>query len=335
MLKKAHDAGVNSHRALACPNCRREINVAEMFLVLPTHPATSTTASSSSQDAQKGGSTTKSGSPPTTTGSQGHHGPQWSPALSDDAVKTDFSRLPDHLNSWDGFSGRFLGLPRTMQTLLRVAGGVDILGCAPKSSPSHQSAKIARLLQDVRAVDGKVVVCTQFSKAVSLLMFVFDRENIPAVKVTRGEGLSELTQAIERFTTDPLCKVLVLHSGSGAAGLTLTVARHVFLLEPFLRAGEEAQALNRVHRIGQTQTVNTKCYFMRGTIEERLLAWRSTSTGSATTSGSRPTTEEEEEETGLIVLAEDDQAKSVAGLSPQFLSYVLGASDTTAMLATT
>jgi SNF2 family DNA or RNA helicase len=54
-------------------------------------------------------------------------------------------------------------------------------------------------------------------------------------------------------------------------GLTLTVARRVLLLEPFLKAGEEQQALNRCHRIGQTRPVLCTTLYCSGTIEERML----------------------------------------------------------------
>ena len=46
------------------------------------------------------------------------------------------------------------------------------------------------------------------------------------------------------------------------------------LLEPFLSPGDEAQAANRVHRIGQTRPVRCVTYFVEGTVEERLLAFR-------------------------------------------------------------
>ena len=42
-----------------------------------------------------------------------------------------------------------------------------------------------------------------------------------------------------------------VRGGLWCAGLTLTAARHVVLLEPFMKTGEEAQALNRCHRIGR------------------------------------------------------------------------------------
>ena len=48
-----------------------------------------------------------------------------------------------------------------------------------------------------------------------------------------------------------------------AAGLTLTVARRIILLEPFRKPGEEAQALNRCHRIGQARPVHCTTLYCR------------------------------------------------------------------------
>jgi hypothetical protein len=39
----------------------------------------------------------------------------------------------------------------------------------------------------------------------------------------------------------------------GAEGLDLVQASHIFLLEPLLNAALEAQAVNRIHRIGQVR----------------------------------------------------------------------------------
>ena len=91
---------------------------------------------------------------------------------------------------------------------------------------------------------------------------------------TNGSNNGSGEGAIARFRDDPATQVLLLHAGSAAAGLTLTQADLVVLLEPFLSPGDEAQAANRVHRIGQTRPVRCVTYFVEGTVEERLLAFR-------------------------------------------------------------
>jgi E3 ubiquitin-protein ligase SHPRH len=53
--------------------------------------------------------------------------------------------------------------------------------------------------------------------------------------------------------------------------LTLNQARHVFLLEPQTNPSLETQAINRVHRIGQTQETYVYKFYIRATVEEKVL----------------------------------------------------------------
>lgn len=49
-------------------------------------------------------------------------------------------------------------------------------------------------------------------------------------------------------------QVLLLLIQHGANGLNMLEAQHVVLIEPLLNPAAEAQAVNRVHRIGQKKT---------------------------------------------------------------------------------
>lgn len=50
--------------------------------------------------------------------------------------------------------------------------------------------------------------------------------------------------------------------------LNLTAANHVFLMEPQWNPMVEDQALDRVHRIGQTKEVTTVRYIVKNTLEK-------------------------------------------------------------------
>jgi SNF2 family DNA or RNA helicase len=55
-------------------------------------------------------------------------------------------------------------------------------------------------------------------------------------------------------------------------GLNLVAANHVFFLDAWWNPAAEEQALQRVHRIGQTRPVFIRRFVAAGTVEERILA---------------------------------------------------------------
>jgi len=70
-----------------------------------------------------------------------------------------------------------------------------------------------------------------------------------------------------RFKSNPTTSVLLLLMAKGAQGLTLTEANHVFLLHPIMNPQQEAQAVNRVRRIGQTKPTYVHKYLVTHTVE--------------------------------------------------------------------
>jgi SNF2 family DNA or RNA helicase len=58
---------------------------------------------------------------------------------------------------------------------------------------------------------------------------------------------------------------------AGNAGLNLTAADYVFLFDPWWNTAVQQQAIDRTHRIGQTQTVFAYSMVCKGTIEEKIM----------------------------------------------------------------
>lgn len=56
--------------------------------------------------------------------------------------------------------------------------------------------------------------------------------------------------------------MLLLLVQHGANGLNLLEAQHVILVEPLLNPGTEAQAINRVHRVGQKKKTFVHRFFV-------------------------------------------------------------------------
>ncbi len=98
----------------------------------------------------------------------------------------------------------------------------------------------------------KAVVFSSWSRLLRLVQEALKDNNICYTSIAGAQADSRVA-ALHRFMKDPECTVLtvVMSTGGGAAGLTLTVASHVFLLEPNLNPGLEAQAAARVYRLGK------------------------------------------------------------------------------------
>lgn len=95
---------------------------------------------------------------------------------------------------------------------------------------------------------------------------------------TSGIGFETMTGAtnnrqevVNRFQTNPDCKVLLMTLKTGGVGLNLTAADTVIIFEPWWNKAAELQAINRLHRIGQTAKVMSYSIITSDTIEERIL----------------------------------------------------------------
>ena len=64
---------------------------------------------------------------------------------------------------------------------------------------------------------------------------------------------SVLQRNVTCFKEDGRVAVLLLPYNSGSNGLNLFEASHVILVEPILSPAQEAQAIGRVYRMGQTR----------------------------------------------------------------------------------
>lgn len=113
--------------------------------------------------------------------------------------------------------------------------------------------------------------CVVFSLWTSVLLIfqkAFVENNISNVLVTSG---NQLQRNLKYFKRNPEISVLLMPIKLGSKGLNLTEASHMILIEPLLDAGDELQALGRIHRIGQKKETHVHRFIVKNTIEEKLI----------------------------------------------------------------
>lgn len=84
------------------------------------------------------------------------------------------------------------------------------------------------------------------------------------------QSLVARERAIARFKSDPQCAALAASMRVGSEGLTLTEATQVVFINRWWNPSANAQAIDRVLRIGQTQPVDVHYLTCVNTVEDRL-----------------------------------------------------------------
>lgn len=134
-----------------------------------------------------------------------------------------------------------------------------------------QSPKLEALtesLLEAVANGHKAVVFYNFIAGIELTSEVLDQNGIDYVCMTGSTH--DRRSVVERFQTDPNCRVMLMTLKTGGVGLNLTAADTVFIFEPWWNKAAEEQAINRLHRFGQKSKVICLSLITKGSIEEKI-----------------------------------------------------------------
>jgi superfamily II DNA or RNA helicase len=158
-----------------------------------------------------------------------------------------------------------------LEALLRLRQAACHSGLIDPRRAHESSAKFDVLvprLGEVIAEGHKALVFSQFTSFLALL-----RPRLEALGM-QYEYLDGRTRdraaRVERFQTDPDCRLFLISLKAGGLGLNLTAAEYVFLLDPWWNPAAEAQAIDRAHRIGQSRHVFAYRLLARDTVEEKV-----------------------------------------------------------------
>ncbi len=85
-------------------------------------------------------------------------------------------------------------------------------------------------------------------------------------------SMAKRTKALSDFQKDPPTTIFLLSMRAGAVGINLTQANRIFLMEPCFNPALEAQAIGRVHRLGQKRSVEIIRLLMKDSVDSRIVA---------------------------------------------------------------
>ncbi|MDR2981599.1 MAG: DEAD/DEAH box helicase [Puniceicoccales bacterium] len=141
--------------------------------------------------------------------------------------------------------------------------------------PMSASGKISVLLERLEEIvenKRKVVIFSQFVGLLDRVEAALQRQ-FPMVPLYRLTGsTTDRATPVSSFQKADGAGIMLVSLRAGGIGITLHSAEYVFLLDPWWNPAVEAQAVDRVHRIGQKKTTFVYRMISADTVEARVEA---------------------------------------------------------------
>lgn len=140
------------------------------------------------------------------------------------------------------------------------------------SKVRHETAQakapfVSEYIKDCVEQGGKIICFAHHLDVIEQIASAFGDA---AVVITGETPVVKRQAVVERFQTDPECKVFVGNIKAAGVGITLTASSHVIFAELDMVPGNLEQAEDRAHRIGQQESVLVQHLIFDGSIDVDL-----------------------------------------------------------------
>lgn len=159
-----------------------------------------------------------------------------------------------------------------LQALTRLRQICCHPGLIDATAVNEESAKLTAtldLIQELHAEGHKVLLFSQFVTMLKIIRTKLEELNLPYHWLTGAS--TDRAGIVKAFQEDEKASVFLLSLKAGGSGLNLTAASYVILYDPWWNPAVENQAIDRAHRIGQTQPVMAYRMLTKNTIEEKIM----------------------------------------------------------------
>ncbi|KAJ3885065.1 SNF2 family N-terminal domain-containing protein [Lentinula edodes] len=141
------------------------------------------------------------------------------------------------------------------------------------TQPSTKITTVLRILQDIKARPGneKTIIFSQFTSMLDLIEPFLQRQDIGFSRLDGTMETSKRSKQLKTIKTDPKVTVILLSLMAAGSGLNLIECNNVIVIDLWWNPAVEEQAVARVHRLGQTKTVNVYKLVTKNTVETRIM----------------------------------------------------------------
>ncbi|KAG1755152.1 SNF2 family N-terminal domain-containing protein, partial [Suillus paluster] len=178
-------------------------------------------------------------------------------------------------------------IDQAYQTLVPALSTAGLVGSSPADQlPSssmqipeakrliYDSAKLARLdalLQELKAGDHRVLIYFQMTRMMDLMEEYLIYRQYKYLRLDGSSKLEDRRDMVMDWQTRSDIFIFILSTRAGGLGINLTAADTVIFYDHDWNPSNDAQAMDRAHRLGQTRQVTVYRLITKGTIDERII----------------------------------------------------------------
>jgi hypothetical protein len=137
---------------------------------------------------------------------------------------------------------------------------------------SGKFEEIIRMTETAINEGHKVLLFSQFVRFLNLFRTYFNGKNIQYCYLDGSTKSKDRAAQVDEFQNNEKLSLFLISLKAGGTGLNLTAADYVFIADPWWNPASERQAIDRSHRIGQTQNVFSYKFISKATVEEKILS---------------------------------------------------------------
>ena len=129
-----------------------------------------------------------------------------------------------------------------------------------------------RLLTTLRKNGHKTLIFSQMTRMLDLLESFFEQKGTRVCRIDGSVKQEQRRDAIDSFNKDPNVDIFLLSTRAGGLGINLTAADTVIIYDSDWNPHADMQAMDRVHRIGQTKPVHVYRLATANSVEGKMLS---------------------------------------------------------------
>ncbi|GAA5984905.1 hypothetical protein JCM11641_003621 [Rhodosporidiobolus odoratus] len=136
---------------------------------------------------------------------------------------------------------------------------------------SGKLAKLDALLTELKAGGHRCLIYFQMTKMIDLFEEYLAFRQFKYLRLDGSSTISERRDMVTDWQTKPELFIFLLSTRAGGLGINLTAADTVIFYDSDWNPSNDAQAMDRAHRLGQTKQVTVYRLITKDTVDERIV----------------------------------------------------------------